>query len=157
MVTVLADGEIARSAALTREPWHPAANKWQLGAIFRYGNFLSKVEIKPTGSSAMKIHLVLAAAMAATAFAGTAHAGFFDGNALFERCSAKSGSDLGICVGYISGVADTFEDTKCLTAGVDLRQVKDVVKQYLENHPDERHHRASSIVVAAVQKAFCKG
>ena len=73
----------------------------------------------------------------------------------YQNCSAKSGSNLGLCVGYIVGVADTLEDTTCLTKGVSSRQVYDVVKQYLESHPEERHYPASAIVSDAIKKAFC--
>ncbi|MBZ9604881.1 hypothetical protein LB462_23925 [Phyllobacterium sp. KW56] len=87
---------------------------------------------------------------------GPAYAGFYDGNKLYEECSRKVETAKVFCMGYITGVADTLEDTQCFTKGIDARQVHDVVKQYLESHPEERHHRASSIVASAVQKAFCK-
>ncbi len=103
----------------------------------------------------MKMHFILAVATVATAFTVPAHAGFYDGNKLYETCSAKSGRDIGLCVGYITGVADTLEDAKCFTAGVDSHQVYDAVKQYLERHPAERHNRASSLVKEAIQQAFC--
>ena len=82
---------------------------------------------------------------------------FYDGNTLYENCSAKSDRCTALCVGYITGVADTLYDTKCFTKGVSSRQLYDAVKQYLESHPEDRHHPASSIVVDVVRKAFCKG
>ena len=103
----------------------------------------------------MKLRLILAAATIATAFAGTAHAGFIDGNKLFENLRRQVGNRQGLCLGYITGVADTPEGANCIE-GVSAGQVHDAVKQYLESHPEVRHHTANSIVADAIKKAFCK-
>ena len=107
----------------------------------------------------MKLRLILAAATVATAFAGTAHAdSFYNGNQLYEKCSAQTNSaDDGFCYGYVSGVVDSVKAVgNCIGPRVPLDQVQDVVKKYLQSYPENRHYNASGLVAVAVKQAFCK-
>jgi len=99
----------------------------------------------------MKLPLLLAAALVAT----PAYAAFQNGDALYKDCSSQMGSfETGFCVGYIAGVVDSSE--KCIPIAVKLREARDVVLQYLRDHPEKRHLEADALVLAAIQEAFCK-
>ncbi|WP_425475910.1 Rap1a/Tai family immunity protein [Mesorhizobium yinganensis] len=90
---------------------------------------------------------------------GPAQAGFTDGNELNEDCSGgtKGSFRSGACIGYVAGVVDADEGIgNCLPYGPKMGQIRDVVKQYLQDHPESRHYNASSLVVIAVREAFCK-
>lgn len=79
------------------------------------------------------------------------------GNELFQSCEAREGTaDNGVCVGYIKGVADTFQIAHqfCPPKGAIGEQLNDVVIKYLRDHPEKRHYSASSLVIVALQRAF---
>jgi hypothetical protein len=112
---------------------------------------------------------ILAVSLAAT---GTASAEFKTGNDLYSECTAPADWQRRFlfCHGYIEGIADAedleglresgFMDPKakrnalCLPAGVQLGQLKDVVVQYLEGHPERRHRSAAALVELALSAAF---
>jgi hypothetical protein len=112
---------------------------------------------------------ILAVTLAAT---GTASAEFKTGNDLYSECTAPADWQRRFlfCYGYIEGIADAndleglresgFMDPKakrnalCLPAGVQLGQLKDVVVQYLEGHPERRHRSAAALVELALSAAF---
>ena len=89
---------------------------------------------------------------------GKTVAGYRDGNELLSDCEGQArgaeDSQWGICLGYILGAYDALESTTCVPDVVKASQLRDVVKIYLRNHPEERHHQASSLVVAALKQAF---
>ena len=88
-----------------------------------------------------------------------AHAGFVDGNKLYEVCSVTdmSSSKFTYCIGFITGVFDSSALLdRCVPDNAGIGPVRDVIKQYLLSHPEERHFAASAIVTEAVQRAFCK-
>jgi Rap1a immunity proteins len=65
------------------------------------------------------------------------------------------------CYGYIIGVADVFDSQNasgvCMPKEAVARQVIDVVKKYLTEHPETRDYTAASEVQVALQEAFpCK-
>jgi Rap1a immunity proteins len=89
----------------------------------------------------------------------------FDGNALLENCKnwSRGGQAdwenvlrTGTCVGYIWGVAGALEGSPafCLSNGVQQNQVVDVVKRWLDEHPEVRHYSASSLVAKALKEKF---
>ena len=62
---------------------------------------------------------------------------------------------------YAAGVYDLLDlengdggDRACVDEGVLNSQISDVVKRYLTQFPEKRHHEAASLVLAAVQEAF---
>jgi len=90
-----------------------------------------------------------------------ADAAFFkDGNKLFDNCevaldaSGKGLQFLGVCEGYILGAFDARSDAFCLPAGVNARQLVDVVMLYLREHPEKRYLLAADLVATAVKQKF---
>jgi hypothetical protein len=91
---------------------------------------------------------------------------FESGNELYDLCTSSSAVKLGACSGYIMGVSDAESVLATETGHARLfcepdsavvRQDVDIVKRYLENHPELRHLSAASMVVFALQQAFpCK-
>ena len=90
---------------------------------------------------------------------------FYTGNELYDTCSAKESQTAGFygksgyCNGFIDGVfaATTPTISFCGWSGVTSRQLRDVVIQYLNTHPAERHQLANDLVVRALKQAFpCK-
>jgi hypothetical protein len=98
---------------------------------------------------------------------------FMNGNKLLATC--ESPSNLDICLGYIEGVADELvsikslkipfrapngnmvifmHDSSCRPLEVTAGQAKDVVVQYLQNHPELRHLAATTSIYLALEKAF---
>ena len=82
-----------------------------------------------------------------------ARAAFSDGNELHEACSREE-PFKSFCAGYIIGVFDSFEGEHCAPAGVTIIQVHDVVKKYVDGHPEVRHLDATSLVLTALRRAF---
>jgi hypothetical protein len=94
---------------------------------------------------------------------------FWNGNQMYEFCS-KSDDDtangqirLTACNGYIAGVVDTYFANETvqghwclftLPKAVTLKQLHDVVTNYLREHAEIRHYSAYSVVVMALQAGF---
>ena len=91
---------------------------------------------------------------------------FLDGNVLHERCQDETGGiNDGYCFGYLAGVVDamrgrdgrTGDITFCFQSNVSLRQVRDVVKNWLNANPQHRNYNADSLVAAALSEVWpCK-
>ena len=67
--------------------------------------------------------------------------GFHTGNEIFQICdNAAERSESLICSGYIAGIADALQLTKmiCLPKHASVRQARDIVINYLRNHPESR-------------------
>lgn len=84
---------------------------------------------------------------------------FATGNFLFERC--VNDNDKVGCAAYVEGVTDgfTYDRTICVPSDVNItvRQVVDVVVNYLRAHPEQRHYSAPSLAHEALMQAFpCK-
>ncbi len=89
--------------------------------------------------------LLLCAALAA----GPAHAYFKDGNRLLADLNNNSESQIypAIGVGYIIGVADALQGiTYCPPDNITAGQLRDMVKNYLDNTPAVRHLPANQII-----------
>jgi hypothetical protein len=72
---------------------------------------------------------------------------------------------FGLCAGFVVGIADAMSNVTgvlgrraCIPLpAVPRGQVIDVVKRYLEQHPETRHDSAVSLVAQALSEAFpCK-
>ena len=76
-----------------------------------------------------------------------AHAGFADGNRLYQDCSSEKGDvRLWLCAGFITGAVHGNEPLGgCVPHTVKLDQVRDVVHQYLQKHPEKRHIEANAL------------
>ena len=84
-----------------------------------------------------------------------------DGNQLYAVCTSNSYSDQGVCSGYVEAAAEYLEWVRsgekkppCLSDGTVVRQVKDVVVNYLRDHPTERSYTGTSLVVRAITLAW---
>lgn len=95
----------------------------------------------------------------------TPHVAFWTGNELFRACEPPKHP---ACWAYVTGVTDAFSMVEslmmktgrlekvlwCRPKGVTAEQVRDVVVQYLERNPQERHFSAPGLVLAALYQAF---
>ena len=109
---------------------------------------------------------VLAAAFLSVAVlvSGPAKADFKVGNQLYSDCHGKTLVDQGICLGYVTGVADLLGALTgmgwslgirvCIPSQVSAQQVIDVVKQHLEKNPSLRHYSATSLITQALSEAW---
>jgi hypothetical protein len=87
--------------------------------------------------------------------AATAQPNNETGNAWLERCSAN---DLP-CTIYISGLLEGMAVQAqlsqrplelCVAAGMSRRQMTDIVMNYLQTNPGERHHRFPLLITVAL-------
>ena len=92
------------------------------------------------------------------------------GNELLDRCrhwdSGEPGEDVagaGFCLGYTEAVSNVMFDHNvhgfqaCLpgeATGITVGQLRDIIVRYLEEHPADRHHLASSVAAKALSDAF---
>ncbi len=92
----------------------------------------------------------------------TAHAGFENGNALYDECRARNASpNLSHCYSYLEGVVDTSElyrlmvgAPRCVPDHVTAGQIKDIVLNSLRHHPEKRQQDASQLAIEAIATAF---
>jgi hypothetical protein len=87
------------------------------------------------------------------ALAGSAHAEFMDGNKLLNNLKESDAFSRGLGMGYILGVHDLGSGiVYCTPGNATAGQMKDMIMNYLENTPAERHISAD-ITVSKVLKA----
>jgi hypothetical protein len=104
--------------------------------------------------------MLVAVALSSIGVGGTDAAFFKDGNKLFDNCEVPldaSGNGLefvGVCEGYILGAFDARADAFCVPAGMNVRQLVDVVRLYLREHPEKRYLLAADLVATAVNEKF---
>jgi hypothetical protein len=109
---------------------------------------------------------LLVVVLVAVTWGGVARASFIDGNYLHDVCKFTDTGlfQFGDCLGFTSAVADVLTGghivsgyRACIGTNVSRGQAKDVVKQWLENHPQHRHLAAHRLVAAALAEGFpCK-
>lgn len=106
--------------------------------------------------------LVLVLAVAAVPSIGQAQ--FFPAQKLKDTC-LKGQRDKSnyvaewACSGFIIGVSDSAFVRKvvCLPNGATIGQVVDIVKKYLNDHPEDGHYSAASVVENALRANWpCK-
>ena len=117
---------------------------------------------------------ILLAAAAVVMLAGEAHAGMLDGQGLYQLCRGERS----IGEAYVVGVVDTFfvlqgfgremkakggvednpvmakVDLMCIPKGLSSETLFDVVCEYLERNPGERHIIASDLTWMAMMKTY---
>ena len=94
--------------------------------------------------------LLLAAALVCTG----AHAEFKDGNKLLSEMNGSHGNQMS-AIGYVVGVADALMGiTFCGPSTVTAGQLHDMVKQYLEQYPADRHNSADRIINHVLKSAW---
>jgi Rap1a immunity proteins len=87
-----------------------------------------------------------------------------DGNELRRLCTSKGARENGLCYGYVTAIAEVargddglYGHHACLPEHATRRQAVEVVKRFLDQHPEQRHYGASSLVAEALAEAFpCK-
>lgn len=91
------------------------------------------------------------------------HADLIEGNGLLEACTSRAPLQGAMCIGYIRGVIDgenmmgTALNNKplvCLSEGVTLGQVQDVVVKYLKDNPTERNKPSAGLIGIAAATAW---
>jgi Ssp1 endopeptidase immunity protein Rap1a len=106
--------------------------------------------------------IAFAAVVVGTLIGGhPAHAAILTGNQLYEICTNTSEVQQAACLSYIDGVVDSFTDFRnamkspeCLPQGVTGYQLRDVVVQWLAQHPQYRADTAASLVHGALFDAW---
>jgi hypothetical protein len=84
---------------------------------------------------------------------------YYDGNALLDLCQQHSD----VCVVYMQAVNDalftasfgTSRDVPyCIPSGAKATQIRDIVVQYLNAHPERRQILASTLTIEALSQAW---
>ncbi len=82
------------------------------------------------------------------------------GSDLRRALNEPAGLRSGVAFGYIQGVVNSMEvlypnqPLSCSPDGVTVGQMVDVVKRYLQNHPQTRHEPAVILIATAAREAF---
>jgi hypothetical protein len=91
------------------------------------------------------------------------NADLVEGNGLLEACTSRQAVPGAMCIGYIRGVIDgenlmgTALNKKpfvCLSEGVTLGQVEEVVVKYLRENPAERNKPSAGLIGIAAASAW---
>jgi len=104
----------------------------------------------------------LAALVAAAGLFGStsAFATLDSGKSLWDSCNDSNDiSKQSYCLGYVAGVSDVLVGMHiiCIGGRVTMRQIADVVVQYLREHPGRRDMDADDLAATALALAFpCK-
>jgi len=107
--------------------------------------------------------ILVAVVFSALVVGGQAAAEIIDGNKLWGDCqdgdnpnARESTTKWGTCFGYISGVSDALVPAGlyCMPGGATAGQVVDVVKLYIQNHPEKRYMSAPKLTVDALSERF---
>ncbi|HYB10827.1 MAG TPA: Rap1a/Tai family immunity protein [Alphaproteobacteria bacterium] len=97
---------------------------------------------------------------------GHAHgAEFLTGKALLSLCEDKTphGYNPGICIGYISGASDQLDGLKgsalpdlnyCLPSTASTGELREVVVNFLKQHPERLDQQASFLIFDALTRAY---
>lgn len=96
--------------------------------------------------------LIAAALLAAST---TASAQFMSGNDLLTRLTSDTATQRMHGLGYIVGVSDSLNSYAfCIPRGVNAGQLFDMMRNYLNNTPAERHLPADVVISTALGIAF---
>ncbi len=83
-----------------------------------------------------------------------AHAEFWDGNTLHQRLNGTQ-IEQSIALGYVIGVSDALQKaTHCIPSNVTAGQIRDMMKNYLENTPANRHFSADSLISSVLKSQW---
>ena len=97
----------------------------------------------------ISIALILLAATPVMAIDGNILKHYADAD---DKLSSSYGS--GLFVGYVLGVREETLSKLCIPEGVIHGQSLDVIKKYLNDHPEELHLPASALILKAIQAAW---
>jgi hypothetical protein len=87
---------------------------------------------------------------------------FLNANDLYIKLSANDATTLLVGVAYVAGVADAGSGGTvqsggwrfCLQPNMTQVQIADVVKLWLDRHPEKRHFGAAGVVAHALEESF---
>jgi hypothetical protein len=108
----------------------------------------------------MRRAMLVAVALSSLVVQEADAAAYIDGNKLLEECeNVQTEFWQGTCDGYVVGVQDALDGLRlfCVpegSSGVVAKQLVDVVKLYLRDHPESQHYSASSQVTEALKEKF---
>ena len=114
----------------------------------------------------IRLNAIIAAAGLAVMLllSAQSQAGFNNGRTLLRECESDSLAKLGLCYGYITGIADyqttllnwsdLDEPLFCPPDGVTSGQLVKIVTKRLNEHPEKLHLSASGSVANALAQAF---
>lgn len=117
-------------------------------------------------TTAMRLTLLFLLLVGNLAISQPASAASGDGNELYQwllagkKVQSRTGSaadyfPAGQSLGFVSGVASALERTLfCFPVGMAKGQLTDIVLQYLETHPEERHLFGVDLVIMAIGPKF---
>ena len=111
----------------------------------------------------MKLKMAVLVALSSSPFSAQAEG--LAGNFLFSSCNdADLSFAHGWCVGQVSGMADmirlenreraTHYWQSCIPNDATNRQLTDVTKKYLKEHPETRHLDSTMLILMAFGRAF---
>jgi len=93
-----------------------------------------------------------------------ADSSFRSGNELFRECTAdtEQPAQQATCFGYVAAISDVLDGGNPINGyrvcqpktGVNLGQMKDIVVQWLQRNPQDRHRAAAGLVAKALSEAF---
>lgn len=84
-----------------------------------------------------------------------ASAQFITGNQLLDRMNAETSNTRMYALGYVIGVVDSMNGYAfCLPSAATAGQINDMMRNYLNNTPAERHLPADVVIVQALGGAF---
>ena len=112
--------------------------------------------------------LALAIIMASVLLPQALGATSIGGNQLFANCAADDKAApttqhlvAGVCIGYVTAIMDVLAAGNsvnrlkaCIPIGADMNQIVAVVKNFLRDYPEKRHHVAAGLVAEAFARAF---
>jgi hypothetical protein len=90
-------------------------------------------------------------------------ANFLGGSELRERCESDRADAVNTCLGYLTGVADAEDAAPswklqqrlfCIPRGVSAQQLRQIVVQYFDAHPEEEDLNAAIVVDNAFLETF---
>jgi hypothetical protein len=107
--------------------------------------------------------IAIAATLALACLPASARADI-TGDDYWRLCTSKDAGDEGFCSGYVAAIAAAVILPNavsgwraCFPEHSTGQQKVDVVKRWLDQHPELRHHPASYLVAQALAEAFpCK-
>jgi len=114
----------------------------------------------------MKLKIFAFITVVAISVSGPANAGYISyetGNSLLKNCESESNYELGICLGFVIGVAEAANNivglyqitpTYCISTEVTQGQLRKVFINYANDNPQDLHYGASDLILNAFAKAF---
>ena len=84
---------------------------------------------------------------------------FYDGSMMLRICESAHARDEGRCQGFAVAIADLLVTEKldlraCFPATVTARQITDIARKHLSDHPADRQFLAAELIAQAIAEAF---